>query len=393
MNDTVLDVASRVPPVIYVREKTLLCRWDSACAGNHDNDDDSAISYDEATKGSSSDQVEDCVDCAPATTKPPRIPQRSRSPEKMIFASKVLNHRAASLSSGINVGSIRLKPVDFSQTTVKPVLGTFAMPLSNILEISASKNSSPGTPVTASLTAGGATRSRGGQDVVTAVFCIRRAGCGSCRLHGLQLTKLAKQIDVKVNLFGIIKEIGGSDKALTEFYSEYFPFPLYKDTDDSAFRFLGDRKLSVWKFLRTGPMVLYRYHKKNIRNLPVSGGDAFTQGGIMLFDKFGNLRYVYYERYGDELDMEALRWAINECKQQPTSTSTRSSPFHSSVPVEVAVSPRQPTRQLSHTELKCGASGALSINDEDECHQRSEEAPRKPCRRKSIITTITAFAA
>jgi hypothetical protein len=56
-----------------------------------------------------------------------------------------------------------------------------------------------------------------------------------------------------------------------------------------------------------------RYHEKNIKNVPF-GGDIFTQGGVLLFDVTGKLRYVYYEQYGEELDVQALTWALQQCQ-------------------------------------------------------------------------------
>jgi len=142
---------------------------------------------------------------------------------------------------------------------------------------------------------------------VTLLFCVRRAGCGLCREHGLQLTEIAKrQQDVKIA--GIIKETGVDDDALIQFYTDYFNFPLYRDDDWQVCKALGDRKISVWKLLACVPKLAKRYAAKGIDNVPL-GGDIFTHGGILVFDKNQRLRFVYYEKYGDELDETAI-----ECK-------------------------------------------------------------------------------
>jgi hypothetical protein len=40
---------------------------------------------------------------------------------------------------------------------------------------------------------------------------------------------------------------------------------------------------------------------------------------VLIFDKEGNLRFVYYEKYGDTLDMEAISWAVAEARSTATS--------------------------------------------------------------------------
>ena len=115
----------------------------------------------------------------------------------------------------------------------------------------------------------------GGEDV-TLVFCIRRAGCGSCREHALQLSKLARM--EQTNIFGILKETNVEDEALEIFHRKYFHFPLYKDGDWTLFKdLLGDQKLTVWKMFQKAPALAKRYSKKNIENIPF-GGDLWTKG-------------------------------------------------------------------------------------------------------------------
>ena len=164
-----------------------------------------------------------------------------------------------------------------------------------------------------------------------------------------------------MNLFGILKETGVDDTALMEFYSDYFSFPLYRDNDKESFRFLGNRQISVWKLLRTAPKVEMRYRRKKIVNIPF-GGDIFTQGGILLFDKTGNLQYVYYERYGDELDMEALRFAIHKMTRPKNSHSYREAP-------------KVPNRFQSSN-----VSGTSRNTSSDPYGIKPDGAPRKPTR-------------
>jgi len=103
---------------------------------------------------------------------------------------------------------------------------------------------------------------------------------------------------------------------------------LYKDERWDLFvHACGNRKLSVWKLIAKVPQLTLRYAKKNIRNIPF-GGDLFTRGGVLIFDKMGKLRFVYNEKYGDEFDLEALRWAIEESrKPAPGSDTTPKMPI------------------------------------------------------------------
>jgi len=261
-----------VPPVVFVQESTLLCRWDTGTGASSSN-----LEF---------DWEEDMGACG-VKTLPPSAPTRVRSPP----TSARQKCRDGSLHSGVNVENVGLTPVNFSPTGGVTMAKT--KPLCNLLELQQTTDNA--------------------HNKVTAVFCIRRAGCGSCRDHGLRLSSLAKQHQIQ--LFGIVKETGVDDAALHEFYKEYFNFPIYKDEKCDTFRFLGDRKISPWQLLKIQPKLLKRYKDKNIKNIPF-GGDIFTQGGVLLFDKSGQLRYVYYEKYGDELDVEALSAAIQECQQK-----------------------------------------------------------------------------
>jgi hypothetical protein len=162
---------------------------------------------------------------------------------------------------------------------------------------------------------------------VTVLFAIRRPGCGACREHGLQLTELAKQ--EKVCVVGAIKETGGVDHAgLLDFYDTYFHFPIYKDSKWDIYHAMGGRKISVWQALTKTSGLLKRWKQKNIVN-DSTGGDIWTQGGVLIFDKHGELRYCFYENFGDEYNMDELRNAIQEVRQSPSSSAEMSSEYSS----------------------------------------------------------------
>lgn len=168
---------------------------------------------------------------------------------------------------------------------------------------------------------------------VTVLFAIRRPGCGACREHGLQLTELAKQ--EKVCVVGAIKETGVDNAALLDFYDTYFHFPIYKDAKWDIYHAMGGRKISTWKVLTNTSKLLKRWKQKNIVNIPF-GGDIWTQGGVLIFDKQGELRYCFYENFGDEYDMDELRNAIQEARRSPSCSAESSSENASTVDSELS---------------------------------------------------------
>lgn len=150
---------------------------------------------------------------------------------------------------------------------------------------------------------------------VTVVFAIRRQGCGACRMHARTLVKLASQ-DSRICLVGAVKHIKDV-AAHYEFQRTYFDgHPLYLDPEWSIFRALGDRKLSPVQLLRMSPRMLRMYKDTDIENIPF-GGDIWTQGGVLIFDRNGNLRFVCHENYGTDLDLEQLESLIQRIRDEP----------------------------------------------------------------------------
>ena len=312
--------------------------------------------------------------------------KRTISPPPLVACKVVSNKKAtrrglrreSSLSNGISITSIQLQPVTIAPKSSPSgqrrskrsgkVVVSMASSLSTILEHPPEEH--PGSNVAD--TSGLPSFHVNGTDYdFTAVFCIRRPGCGGCRETGLQLTQLSQEFGSEMNLFGIIKETGVDDAALTDFYTDYFSFPLYKDNDWESFRFLGNRKISIWKLLRTAPYAQKRYNKKKIVNIPF-GGDIFTQGGILLFDRKGNLQFVYYERYGDELDMEALRFAIREIQGESSSSQHRSA-----LPDRFS----NFSTDTRKTLLASRERGSESRGAPKKPIRKGEDAPRKPVRK------------
>lgn len=93
-------------------------------------------------------------------------------------------------------------------------------------------------------------------------------------------------------------------EGLSEFQSQYFPYPLYRDESLSFYSALGTRKMGlktynpfkIWKDVRG---IGKRLKAKNIDGNYV--GEGYVQGGIIVFDKNGEARYAYREDTGEEV--------------------------------------------------------------------------------------------
>lgn len=199
-------------------------------------------------------------------------------------------------------------------------------------------------------------------DTVTLLFVIRRTGCGNCREHGRQLSELVCSMDEHVHMAGVVKPEAVPNEILLEFYTDYFNFPLYQDDDwNLSTGVLGDRQLPLWKLLSMRPILGRRYRNKGIHNIPL-GGDLWTQGGLLILDSRSRLRFVYYEKYGDVLDLEAIRWAILDTRHAARKVDTTPSPPSRYLPVLSDMSPTLPSRAWSsHTT----STQAMSVSENE----------------------------
>ncbi|CAB9510638.1 family with sequence similarity 213, member [Seminavis robusta] len=154
---------------------------------------------------------------------------------------------------------------------------------------------------------------------VNIVFAVRTPGCGGCREHAVQLAELAKT-DKKISVVAAVKETGVDDEALMEFYEDYFHHPIYKDAEWKIFRAMGGKKVSPFTILKRGASLFRRTKTKGIESKVTSGVDFWTKGGVLIFNRKGELKYTQYERFGKEFDMEAIRDAIQDIRAEQKHT-------------------------------------------------------------------------
>jgi len=129
----------------------------------------------------------------------------------------------------------------------------------------------------------------------------------------VQLSELAAA-DSQVALVGAVKETGVADAELLKFYDLYFRHAIYKDDQWQVYKAMGGRKLSWIQLIAGSLRSEKRYKSKGIDNKKF-GGDLHMQGGLLIFDKRGRLRYAYHEEYGYELDVDLVKQAITEIRR------------------------------------------------------------------------------
>lgn len=150
---------------------------------------------------------------------------------------------------------------------------------------------------------------------VAIVIALRRPGCIACRETAGLINEYYGS-DRNVSLICILKESGTSviNQAIQVLYSDYFPYPVYKDGSWGVYKqVLGNRRDSYFQLV---PKLLKL--KKRLKESgkaiagTYTGGDNLTAGGILVFDKSGYLRNVLYENFGAPVEKEYLHSVINE---------------------------------------------------------------------------------
>jgi AhpC/TSA antioxidant enzyme len=124
-------------------------------------------------------------------------------------------------------------------------------------------------------------------------------------------------------LWGTVKEVHVDDEGLLEFYREYFTFPLYHDVEQTLYNVaLGRRtilSLSTWN-----PWRLYRGFqdlRQRLASKPIAGnlkGEGLIQGGLLMFDAQGQLRYALLEEIGNPLNLDDIRAALDSIMNDAT---------------------------------------------------------------------------
>lgn len=110
----------------------------------------------------------------------------------------------------------------------------------------------------------------------------------------------------KVAVIGVVKEAGVDDESLIKFHTHYFrKLPIYKDDKWMTYKALGGRKITIRGLINGFLASRKRLAEKDIET-KLGSGDGWMQGGVLVFDRRGTLRYAYEEDYGSEIDTDSL---------------------------------------------------------------------------------------
>jgi hypothetical protein len=155
----------------------------------------------------------------------------------------------------------------------------------------------------------------------TVCLVMRRPGCPFCREDALELSRwFHRQHDTTepFHLMGIVKDASDVD-GLHELFTKYFAHPIYRDVGLETFRGLGWRTIS-WRQWLNLPAGTLRVRAKNI-TYNLEGTSDTIQGGVLIFDGSGTLRYAYREIYADQLVLDDIRAAVVSVQRQTTTTT------------------------------------------------------------------------
>jgi hypothetical protein len=181
----------------------------------------------------------------------------------------------------------------------------------------------------------------------TVCLVMRRPGCPFCREDALELSRFVQQ-EVEqqrqdhhyknlsssssqggpqpeeepeqpsppppLHLIGIVKDAASDALGLYELATRYFPHDLYRDVGLATYEGLGNRTVTKSDLLRL-PQGLRRTGRQNIAWNMTGWTDA-VQGGVLIFDATGMLRYVHHEIYADQLVMDDICAAVHAVQRE-----------------------------------------------------------------------------
>jgi hypothetical protein len=190
----------------------------------------------------------------------------------------------------------------------------------------------------------------------TLCLVMRRPGCPFCREDALQLSRFVQQHNQAVSaaaaaakaepqrepaeqepeplwhLMGVVKDTSDA-QGLHELATQYFCHPLYRDVDRATYRGLGERTIG-WRRLLHLPIGLHRTGRRRQQQQQqqqhitwnIRGWTDTIQGGVLILDETGSLRYAHREIYADQLVLDDIRAAVQAVgvngRRRTTTTTT-----------------------------------------------------------------------
>lgn len=134
-----------------------------------------------------------------------------------------------------------------------------------------------------------------------------------CREDALELSRFQQHesctLKQPLHLIGIVRDMS-DHQGMHEMFTQYFfRHPLYWDVGMKTYRGLGNRAIPFGKF-RELDEPTRRIQEKNIQ-YNLKGWSYIIQGGVLIFDSLGKLRYAYRENYSDQLRIEDVIAAVH----------------------------------------------------------------------------------
>jgi hypothetical protein len=114
-----------------------------------------------------------------------------------------------------------------------------------------------------------------------------------------------------VGAFACVKEIDVDNEGLLGLYQSYFRFPFFRDTNWNIYKVLGDRRVNILTALWRYKSAKARWESKGLSGNMIGKGEGMLLGGVMVFDRKGELQYAYKEKFGLALPVDEIRTAIN----------------------------------------------------------------------------------
>ena len=124
-----------------------------------------------------------------------------------------------------------------------------------------------------------------------------------------------------------VKDTGGADhEGLLEFYEQYFGrHVIYKDDKWQLFKAMGGRTMNLAQRIAALIPAQKRLRAAKIENSAKNfykGTEGWMLGGVLVFDKRGELTYILSEDVGKPLDVDKLQQAIEDARQRHRKSTT-----------------------------------------------------------------------
>jgi peroxiredoxin len=166
-------------------------------------------------------------------------------------------------------------------------------------------------------------------------FVVRRPGCVLCFEQGAALTDLISEFaDHQVGAWAVVKEIDVDNDGLLNLYQKHFKFPFFLDEKRALYGALGQRRISLSQTVNLLFGLRRMRLKKRCKDKGIEGnvlgkGASMVLGGVIVFDRRGNIRYAYQDQFSIELPVDEIKAAISQVVDEDT-LGKSSSAFSSS---------------------------------------------------------------